>query len=404
MCGLIVAFAQMSVTVWAHGDDNHVHSSMGQAVNDLQENLAKQQEIRAKIEQLQSQAKSLQRDLELLQNSEALTALAIQDTQASIVETQELLVSLEEGIQQLQMKLGILNESAERLKRAYHARVKSSYEASFVPTLSVFLASENFQTAVLRYAYLGKVQNEDKQFLTQLQDTVGEYQNRTVELQDLRTEKDALQRQFEQQKVSLEQQQRRLREDQAARRYLIQLTNNDEAAYQRELQKLEAERAAIIQALSQSGTSLGRVTKGQAIARQGNTGCSTGPHIHYSVHRTADLAPMPVCNYIGVAGGTCSSGNYPVSGGSVVSGAFYSPAGGSNRLTQSYWANHLAIDVVSDDGWVYASDDGEAYLVQDPASFAATCRSWGYPYNGVGYGIKVEHDNGITTSYWHIQP
>jgi hypothetical protein len=114
------------------------------------------------------------------------------------------------------------------------------------------------------------------------------------------------------------------------------------------------------------------------------------------------------CNYVGVEGGTCYSGKYATSGGQVISGKFYSPADGSNYVTQSAWVGHMAIDVVSRSGWngsyygVYASASGTAYLVKD-AAWGSWCYT-GKPYNGPAYGIVIDHGDGIKTLYWHIQP
>jgi len=88
----------------------------------------------------------------------------------------------------------------------------------------------------------------------------------------------------------------------------------------------------------------------------------------------------------------------------VVGRSFASPGGASNRLTQSYWQQHQALDLVSN-GWVYPSAPGTAYLVKD-TTWRSWCPSWikSGRYDGPAYGIYIDHANGIRTVYWHIQP
>lgn len=345
--------------------------------------------VKKEISRLKGLANTLANQIAYLTNQIYLTELEIQ--------------AKEEEITLLNGDIGNLSTRLERIgsflqfqERIFVVRARSAYISDQLSSFDIVLGAENLDGAIRRIRYLRVLEEKDLEALEEMKETRVSFNGQKTTLETKKSDVEKLKAEVEAKKRSLVRQQN-------SKRQLLEETRGEEARYQNMLKLLEAERAAIIRALSQRGVSLGKVKKGQAIAKQGSTGCSTGSHIHYSIHKTSNLyTTYNPYNYLGVsAPSSCISG-FPM--GLVVSGSFNRPAGSCNKLTQDYWWAHTAFDIVSADGWVYASDDGEAYLVKDDPSFAAVCRSWGYPYNGTGYGIRIDHPNGITTSYWHIQP
>lgn len=352
---------------------------------------AKIEETKRKINELANQADSLAKQISYLGYQIQLSQLEIEAKGAEIE-------ILSVDIDDLTQRLERIALSLELQEQIFVARARSAYITDRLSSFDIALGSGNLDEVLHRVKYLQVLETQDIEVLEQMRDTREMYDEQKATLEGKKVDVEELKAQVEAHKIGLASQQE-------SKNQLLAITKGEEAQYKQYLGMLEAEQQAILEALRSGGTHLGRVNKGDRVARQGNTGCSTGSHIHYSVHRTSDLAPYNPCGYVSVVGGICNSGSYPSYGpGLVVSGAFHRPASSSNRLTQSYWAGHRALDMVSHDGWVYASESGEAYLAQDPAWFAAVCRGWGYPYNSVGYGIRIDHGNGTTTSYWHIQP
>ncbi|MFH1280503.1 MAG: hypothetical protein ABII08_02730, partial [Candidatus Beckwithbacteria bacterium] len=75
---------------------------------------------------------------------------------------------------------------------------------------------------------------------------------------------------------------------------------------------------------------------------------------------------------------------------------------GENYLPGLYGeAGHNGIDMANGgNGFpIKASKDGIAYAVSD--SRACSC-SYNYCTGTVGKGIRIEHDDGLVTLYWHI--
>jgi predicted nucleic acid-binding Zn-ribbon protein len=177
----------------------------------------------------------------------------------------------------------------------------------------------------------------------------------------------------------------------------IKNQNNQQqiAVFEEEEIKKRAEAEKIRQAIFnsfnpiQSGT---YVVAGTMIGKQGSTGFSTGPHLHFSVAYNG--ASQNPCSYLpsGVVSG-CGWGNslqWPLKNGGIFTSAYGSRCfwwGGN------YCDFHDGIDVVGSP-WnvpVYAAHDGYLYKGVD-----------GY---GANYVIICENSScniGFKTGYWHL--
>lgn len=352
---------------------------------------AKIEETKQKINELVNQADSLAKQISYLEYQIYLSQLEIE--------------AAEQEIEVLSVDIGDLSQRLDRIivflksqEETFATRARSAYIVDRLSSFDIALGSDNLDDAFHRIKYLRVLEVQDREVLEQMQDTRSDYEDKKATLESKKASVEDLKRQVEAHKASLASQQ-------ASKEQLLAITKGEEAKYRQYLRALEAERASILAALRQGGTLIGPVSAaGIPIARQGNTGCTTWPggyHIHYEV-RSSSNAILNPCGFVNVVGGVCSSGSYPSGGGRVVNGLFASPGGSSNRLTQTYWAGHLALDIVSYDGWVYSSAPGTAYLLQD-TSWCSWCWT-GKPCTGPAYGIVIDHHNGYKTLYWHIQP
>jgi peptidoglycan hydrolase CwlO-like protein len=352
---------------------------------------AKIEDTKKKINELVNQADSLAKQISYLEYQIYLSQLEIESAEQEIA-------ALSIDIGDLSQRLGRIVAFLEYQQETFTARARSAYIADRVSSVDVALGSDTLDDAMHRIKYLKILEEQDREVLEQMQDTRGDYENKKAMLESKKADVEQLKRSVEAHKANLANQQ-------ASKEQLLAVTKGEEAQYRQYLSALEAERASILAALRQGGTLIGDVpAAGVRIARQGNTGCTSWPggyHIHYEV-RSSSNAILNPCGFVNVVGGVCSSGSYASWGGRVVNGLFASPGGSWNVLTQSYWAGHLALDIVSYDGWVYSSAPGTAYLLQDN-SWCSWCWT-GKPCTGPAYGIVIDHHNGYKTLYWHIQP
>src|SRR3990172_8125844 len=352
--------------------------------------------VKKEISRLDGLENTLANQIAYLDNQIYLTELEIQ--------------AKEEEIKVLSGDIGDLSTRLERIgnfldyqEEIFANRARLAYASDQLSSFDIVLGAGNLDDALRRIKYLRVLEDQDVQALSDMRDTRTSFNDQKKTLENEKADVEQLKKEVEEQKAGLISQQN-------SKRQFLAETRGEEASYRNLLKHLEEEQAAILAALRSKGYRLGPVKKGDPIAIQGSTGCSTGPHIHYSVYwdsnpskeAVGSLSALSPCGYVRVSGRKCSSGSYFSSGGYVYSGSFRAPGAEGSYLTKSYWAYHRALDLVSRDGTVYASANGVASIVNDGPSYGAICRSRGIPYNGLGYGIRVDHGN-IVTSYWHIK-
>src|SRR3990172_4058026 len=307
-----------------------------------------------KLSELSMQKNTIANQIAYLDNQIDLTQLEIR--------------AKEEEIELLSVDIGDLSTRLERIgnfldyqEEVFVNRARLAYASDQLSSFDIVLGAENLDDALRRIKYLHVLEDQDIQSLSDLRDTRTSFNGQKKELEDKKSSVERLKREVEDQKAGLISQQK-------SKEQLLAETQGKEERYRDLLKQLEEERAEILAALRRKGYRLGPVKKGDPIAIQGSTGCSTGPHIHYSVYYDSNpskegvgyLTEVSPCSYVRVNGGTCNSGSHPryYPNGRVYSGSFRAPGSEGSLLTQSYWTYHRALDLVSGDGTVYASATG----------------------------------------------
>jgi peptidoglycan hydrolase CwlO-like protein len=368
-------------------------SAFAQSEQDLENELrAKREEIKnveKQLEDAKNQEKTLSTQLKFIDNQVKVTELKMDEAEFQIKK-------LDKEINDLGSRIERLSTTVDSLSEVLLERIVLTYKHGNISPVEMIFSSQGLGDLVQRLKYLQVVQANDKKVLYQLQATKTTYN-------DQKDDKETRQSQQERLKKDLEKYQTQLADQKKAKEELLRVTQNDEQRFQQLLVRLRADTESIARALSGKGVKIGPVKKGERIASIGNSGCSTGPHLHLEVMTPAhvengviigkenkkDPKPYidsgqfskPTANYNGgdcSQGGTCNQGNI------------------TTRFGQVYFlGTHSGLDIADWSGSsIYAAMDGDAYTTQDSKACSIT--------GTVGKGVFVDHKNGIVTLYWHI--
>lgn len=203
------------------------------AKNSLAQTCSSQEECNNLINQYQSEISKLQGQASTLKNQIAQFDTQIKLTTLKIAQTQE-------QINMLGGRIVLLGDSIASLTEAFNSRAVETYKLSkFENNFFFILSADDVGSAVSRFHYLQKIQEEDRSLFIRLQEAQTTYQ-------DQKTDQEALQKQLKTQQASLNAQK-------LAKNNLLSATKNDEVKYQQLLSQAKAQLSAFQSFVTRQG-------------------------------------------------------------------------------------------------------------------------------------------------------
>lgn len=344
-----------------------------------------------KINESKAEQQTLQSTISILNGQIAIQELAITQTQTEISQ-------LETQIIELSDRISGLDVSLDKLGEVLVTRIAEDYKRRKTQPWLALMVNQSLNEALADLKYLQKARQQTVALMTKAETQRANYDEQ-------KTTKEQAQTQLEVKEQQLAGQQAELNQQKNDQEYLLSETKNDEARYQRELEKTLGELEAIQSIIAGRGSesSVGDVSEGETIASVivGASACSTGTHLHFEVVK--DGTHRDPAGYLQSIDAIWS--NSP-DGSFGFGGDWRWPLNNAARINQGYGmtyyarvrrayggAPHTGIDMVSK-----TSGSNSVKAVQDGTLYRGSIACGG----GVLRYVRVEHDDNISTYYLHV--
>ncbi len=337
--------------------------------------------VNRKIREVQGELSDIKAEKDDLQGQISVFNAEVSNIEYQISLTNEKIGLLNKRIAQTKSEIQAAEKDLEEAREKLSEFIRVIYEEGQFSTIEVIAKSSSFNEFVNRSEYLEQAQLGVKQSADKVVELKNKLEQQQKELEEDKKETNKL-------RISQVGQRNEVNTKISAKNNLLAVTRGNESQYQSLLKNLRDEQRRIQNQIWYGGNyvSLGSVKAGDIIGRIGNSGYSTGCHLHFEI-RTAGKSHVNPNSYI-------NNGYFihPVPGVPVSAPYGYS---------SSYFSGifHTGIDYA--DGCagtaVRAAADGE---IVTRVSGRPNTYPWSYEY---GNYVMIRHTNGMYSLYAHLR-
>jgi peptidoglycan hydrolase CwlO-like protein len=340
--------------------------------------------LNKQIQEAQSQLSAIRSQKAGLQSELAAFDLQINTIQMQINATQSEINIINRQIAETNAQIAKAEQELSVQKDIMKEYIRTMYIEGQTSTLELIAESENFSDFVDRSEYLNTMQEK-------VQETANKIVDLKDKLEEEKKQQEAKKLKSETLKGRQVAQRSALDNQRNGKQYLLNETAGSEANYKSYLSRLQKEmekvQAAIWARAGGGYVSLGHVNRGQVIGYIGNTGFSSGCHLHFEI-RTSPTTHVNPAGYLG-------------------NGYFINPVPGvAMNVPYGYSAAYF-------DGWFHTGQDYADGCAGTPIKSSAegeiitrvTGQGNTYPGGPPTYGnyVMIRHTNGMYSLYGHMR-